>query len=137
LAPAFTASHIKSLTPIFFQKAEQLRDIWLQQLQVHNSDPITNEKQGIKGPRIDVLGWLSRATLDIIGLTGHSIHNFCAYLLTLVVTGFGYTFNSLSPASTAKEPLADAFRTIFSVEEKFEVINVLRIWVPFLRRFVS
>jgi hypothetical protein len=76
--PAFASSHIKSLTPIFWEKAiqvcirldycysypncSQLRDIWLK---------IAEESP--PNPRIDALAWLSRATLDVIGLAGASL----------------------------------------------------------------
>ncbi|KAK7469446.1 hypothetical protein VKT23_003917 [Stygiomarasmius scandens] len=69
LTPAFTHSHIKSLTPIFWEKAEKLRDIWL-------------DKGSLPLARVDALSWLGRATLDVIGLAG-----------------FGYHFNSLSQSS--------------------------------------
>lgn len=73
LSPAFSLSHIKSLTPIFWDKAEQLRDIWLQ-------------SSGDSVPRIDALSYLARATLDTIGLAG-----------------FGYHFNSLSSCDNTNE----------------------------------
>ncbi|KAK0222053.1 cytochrome P450 [Armillaria fumosa] len=60
LSPAFSLSHIKSLTPIFWDKAEQLRDIWLQS----SGNPV----------RIDALSYLARATLDVIGLAGFGYH---------------------------------------------------------------
>ncbi|THV03802.1 cytochrome P450 [Dendrothele bispora CBS 962.96] len=69
LTPAFTHSHIKSLTPIFWEKAEKLRDIWL-------------DKGTLPLARVDALSWLGRATLDVIGLAG-----------------FGYHFDSLSQSS--------------------------------------
>ncbi|KAJ3480363.1 hypothetical protein NLJ89_g12284 [Agrocybe chaxingu] len=87
LTPAFSASHIKSLTPIFWDKATQLRDILLSQADAHpngadaTASPTPNNSNTRQGnpPRIDVLPWLARATLDVIGLAG-----------------FGYTFNALT-----------------------------------------
>lgn len=102
LTPAFSPSHVRSLAPIFFQKAQILRDIW------QNS----NTQQPI-----DVLLWLGRATLDVIG-----------------VAGFGYHFNSLQ---NSNDELAKAFSIIFSAARKFRVITILQVWFPFLRRFVS
>ncbi|TFY57970.1 hypothetical protein EVJ58_g6705 [Rhodofomes roseus] len=72
--------------------------------------------------RVDVLAWLARATLDVIG-----------------EAGFGYQFNSL--ASAAKKggekgnELARAFGVIFSSARKFRVITVLQAWFPELRRY--
>lgn len=69
-------------------------------------------------PTIDVLSWLTRATLDAIGLAG-----------------FGYHFDSLSP-DTSNE-LADAFGVVFSTARKFRFMTIFQVWFPFLRRFVS
>ncbi|KII86568.1 hypothetical protein PLICRDRAFT_113427 [Plicaturopsis crispa FD-325 SS-3] len=103
LTPAFSSSHIKSLHPIFWQKAIQLRDTWLKMA------------QETPAPRVDALSWLSRATLDIIGLAG-----------------FGYTFNSLA---NEDNELANAFSVIFSTARKFRVMTILQVWFPFLRKF--
>ncbi|KAF5337476.1 hypothetical protein D9758_013586 [Tetrapyrgos nigripes] len=108
LTPAFTHSHIKSLTPIFWEMAEKLRDIWL-------------EKSAVPLARVDALSWLSRATLDVIGLAG-----------------FGYAFNSLdseSSSESSKDELANAFSVIFSTARKFRVMTILQVWFPFFRRF--
>jgi hypothetical protein len=80
--------------------------------------------------RIDVLSYLSRATLDVIGLSG-----------------FGYNFDSLPhpeelDASGKREgkkdsELAKAFSVIFSSARKFRAMTILQVWFPFLRRFVS
>jgi len=122
LTPAFSSSHIKSLTPIFWAKASELRDIWLQ-LASGLSTPeshsqYTNNEATTKSPcaaRVDALMWLGRATLDVIGLAG-----------------FGYHFNSLTDDDTE---LANAFRTIFSTARKFRAMTILQTWFPFLRRF--
>ncbi|KAF9220487.1 cytochrome P450 [Gyrodon lividus] len=55
--PAFTAAHITTLTPIFWEIASELRDIWTQ---------LSNEDSKRTSP-IDVLTWLLRATLDVMG----------------------------------------------------------------------
>lgn len=75
--------HIKSLSPIFFEKAiqvrpmrpfhplfvglvpTQLRDIWLSMHSNHTSSQETPSPV-----QVDVLIWLSRATLDVIGQAG-------------------------------------------------------------------
>ncbi|KAK7056615.1 hypothetical protein VNI00_002332 [Paramarasmius palmivorus] len=123
LAPAFTSSHIKSLTPIFWEKAEQLRDIWLSAAERSSysnpSTPTTPSEakwpsENESGVRIDALSWLARATLDIIG-----------------EAGFGYSFNSLE--GSGKDALAEAFGVIFSTARKFRVITILQVWFPILR----
>lgn len=71
---------IRALTETFFAKADrvrvflffssrlqpllsQLRDLWFSEIA---KDPTAT----ITGTRIDIVPWLSRVTLDIIGLTG-------------------------------------------------------------------
>jgi len=74
---------------------------------------------------VDVLAWLARATLDVIG-----------------EAGFGYEFHSLASAAKRGEEkegeseneLARAFGVIFSAARKFRVITVLQAWFPGLRR---
>ncbi|KZT67097.1 cytochrome P450 [Daedalea quercina L-15889] len=180
LGPAFTSAHIKSLSPIFWNKAVELRNIWLDiasssQSHAAPSDPFhviqsskapkgdrafaittsvlpnpfssfmpgkttargQNNHASITRPdsttgstsegssaRVDVLAWLARATLDVIG-----------------EAGFGYRFSSL--ASTVKDDekvekeneLARAFGVIFSSARKFRVMTILQAWFPALRRF--
>jgi len=67
--------------------------------------------------RVDVLNWLGRATLDVIGLAG-----------------FGYAFDALVDDQNV---LAAAFAEVFSAARKFRVIMVLQAWFPILHYFVS
>ena len=67
--------------------------------------------------RVDILNWLGRATLDVIGLAG-----------------FGYAFNSLADD---QNDLATAFAEVFSAARKFRFITVLQAWFPILRYLVS
>ncbi|KAJ7695716.1 cytochrome P450 [Mycena rosella] len=121
LTPAFSASHIRSLTPIFWDKATKLRDIWLhtalgsQADEKETNDTKSNSSVPPGYARVDVLMWLGRATLDAIGLAG-----------------FGYHFNSLTDDNNE---LAHAFGVIFSTARKFRVMTILQVWFPFLRRF--
>jgi hypothetical protein len=62
--PAFGPAQLKSFTPIFNQKASEVRNIWLSQLNENNADIMM----------VDVTSYMSRATLDIIGLAGWSTH---------------------------------------------------------------
>ncbi|KAG6903285.1 hypothetical protein C0995_000180 [Termitomyces sp. Mi166 len=71
LSPAFSKPHLATLAPVFAEKATQLRDLWLAQVDAHPSPP-----------RIDVLAPSARATLDVIG-----------------EAGFGYHFNALSSSA--------------------------------------
>jgi len=58
LTPAFGVSHIKAITPHFWYKANQL---------AHHIG-MEADLQPAEG--IDVMRWMNRVTLDIIGLAG-------------------------------------------------------------------
>ncbi|KAJ7718118.1 cytochrome P450 [Mycena maculata] len=117
LTPAFSSSHIKSLCPIFWDKASKLRDVWLHTASLADGKETNESKSSapVGCARVDVLMWLGRATLDAIGLAG-----------------FGYHFNSLTDDNNE---LAQAFGVIFSTARKFRVMTILQVWFPFLRRF--
>ncbi|KAF8061716.1 cytochrome P450 [Lyophyllum atratum] len=102
--PAFGPSQVRELTEIFFNKAIQLRDIWA----------ADNANQGGTS-RVDALSWLSRTTLDIIGLAG-----------------FNYKFDALSEDPKQNE-LNAAFATIFKAGTKLTIVPMLRAWFPVLR----
>ncbi|THH12146.1 hypothetical protein EW145_g165 [Phellinidium pouzarii] len=90
IGPAFTSQAIKDISPIMFQKAEELKDIWCTiiseglkskwdtiiasiprgALPETKSDPDMDEKSPKEEVIIDVAHWISRATFDIIGLAG-------------------------------------------------------------------
>ncbi|KAG8906125.1 hypothetical protein FRB99_007515 [Tulasnella sp. 403] len=104
LNPVFSAAQIRELTPLFVQKAQQLRDIWKGQL-LEESSGIIN---------VDVLQYLGRAMLDVIG-----------------EAGFGYRFDSLVDESNE---LALAFRNLFAAVTSFNAIEFLQVWIPVLGR---
>ncbi|KXN91995.1 Cytochrome P450 94A2 [Leucoagaricus sp. SymC.cos] len=109
LNPAFSPSEIKQFTEIFFDKAVKLRDIWTAQLQQADGEQ----------RRIDILSWLSRATLDVIG-----------------EAGFGYKFDSLSEEPDKTNELHEAFSIMFKVGTNPSVIRLLRGLIP-ATRFLS
>lgn len=102
--PAFGPAQIRDLTDIFVQKSIQLRDLWASE---------ANRQGGIG--RIDVLSWLSRMTLDVIGLAG-----------------FNYTFDALNENATPNE-LNQAFSTIFHSGTNNRTVMVLRAISPVFR----
>ncbi|KAJ7291595.1 cytochrome P450 [Mycena rebaudengoi] len=100
--PAFGAPQIRELTGIFIEKSIQLRDVWLGE---------AAKKDGVGN--IDVLSWLSKGTLDIIGLAG-----------------FNYKFNSLDP-SAARDEFDEAFTTVTATQMNF--MSLVKAHYPILR----
>ncbi|KAG9090366.1 hypothetical protein FS749_000612 [Ceratobasidium sp. UAMH 11750] len=94
--PSFGPPQIRALVPVFCEKANQLRDIWL--------DLISSNPEGVT---VNVLQGLGRATLDIIG-----------------TTGFGYEFNSLQDGD--EDELAKAFMKIFDTDEGRNMLKTLK-----------
>ncbi|KAG9094931.1 hypothetical protein FS749_011509 [Ceratobasidium sp. UAMH 11750] len=102
--PSFGPPQVRDLVPVFWEKSNKLRDIWLNMIK---SNP---EGAAV----INVLPWLSRATLDIIG-----------------VAGFDYHFNSLDEED--KDELSKAFMRVFEAGQNFSVLTILRSAVPITR----
>nr|BAK09517.1 cytochrome P450 [Postia placenta] len=104
--PAFGPAQIRELTEIFVDKAQQLRDIW------------RNEVTTCGGTaRIDVQSGLTKMTLDAIGLAG-----------------FNYNFNALNPDGKPNK-LNNAFEMMFQrmsdLERSYWLI--IRSLIPILR----
>ncbi|KAJ7698392.1 cytochrome P450 [Mycena rosella] len=104
--PAFGAPQVRELTSIFVDTSIQLRDIWVAQ---------AAQNGGVA--RVEVLSWLSKATLDIIGLAG-----------------FNYRINALGAEShDVPDPLAEAFDALFTSGTGFGVLRLLQSRVSVLR----
>ncbi|KAJ8463981.1 hypothetical protein ONZ45_g17392 [Pleurotus djamor] len=97
--PAFGPIQIRDLTETFVAKAIQLRDVWA--LEVSKAGGTA---------QIDVLSWLSRMTLDVIG--------------------FNYKFDALIGE---RNELNQAFSTVFHANTQFEVFPLLQSLIPPLR----
>ncbi|KAG9018780.1 hypothetical protein FRB90_009784 [Tulasnella sp. 427] len=102
--PCFGPAQIRDLTPIFLEKAFQLRDIWLRQI----------EEGGQDVKELDVMLWLTRATLDVIGLAG-----------------FDYEFDTLTMGETNE--LVRAFIELFAPAQGPPLLSLLTNYLPFLR----
>ncbi|KAI0652675.1 PAH-inducible cytochrome P450 monooxygenase PC-PAH 1 [Trametes meyenii] len=61
--PAFTASQLKSFLPLFRHSAQKLGQKWKEQLHISPDN----------AQRVDVLSWLARCTLDVIGEVGFDV----------------------------------------------------------------
>ncbi|OJA09059.1 hypothetical protein AZE42_04725 [Rhizopogon vesiculosus] len=102
--PAFGPAQIRALTDIFFSKSIKLRDVWS-----------TMTASGEHAIRIDVMGWLSKMTLDVIGLAG-----------------FNYEFDALNSNEKPNE-LNQAFSVMFSAGQRVSLLPILKAWIPLLR----
>ncbi|KAJ7782192.1 cytochrome P450 [Mycena olivaceomarginata] len=99
--PAFGPPQIRELTSIFLEKSEELRNIWA--------------SQAASGAvRLDVLPWLNKTTLDIIGLAG-----------------FDYPFNSLGAERPTE--LAIAFAATVQASTSLSALDMVLAFVPALR----
>ncbi|KAB5588790.1 Cytochrome P450 family protein [Ceratobasidium theobromae] len=94
--PAFGPLQIRNMVPIFWAKANQLRDIWLDMLY-----------DAPRGTTVDVLSWMTRTTLDVIG-----------------IAGFGYEFRSLE--GDGESELAQAFAGIFNSSRDITTFSIVK-----------
>ncbi|KAL7411750.1 putative cytochrome P450 [Mrakia frigida] len=112
MLPSFSAASMRPLVPLFFDKAFELKD---KILQAASEDPNVVEKTG-EG-QVDVMLWIGRATLDVIGLAG-----------------FGFAFDSMK---TAENELANAFKRMFAASQDITVLAILQNFFPIFKMIPS
>ncbi|KAG2140907.1 cytochrome P450 [Suillus bovinus] len=105
--PAFGPAQIRALTDIFFAKSIKLRNVW-------STMTVASEHAA----RIDVIPWLSKMTLDVIGLAG-----------------FNYDFDTLNATGKSNE-LNQAFSLLLSASQQTRILPRLKAWIPLLRWIV-
>ncbi|KAG1908913.1 cytochrome P450 [Suillus fuscotomentosus] len=66
--PAFGPAQIRALTDIFLSKSIKLRDIW-------STMTVASEHAA----RMDIMPWLSKMTLDVIGVENYASHGLSLY----------------------------------------------------------
>ncbi|KAJ7679608.1 cytochrome P450 [Mycena rosella] len=104
--PAFGAPQVRELTSIFVDTSIQLRDIWAAE---------AAKNGGVA--RVEILSWLSKATLDMIGLAG-----------------FNYRINALgTDDNDTPDELAEAFESLVHSETNFSLIRFLQFRFPIFR----
>ncbi|KAG2149760.1 cytochrome P450 [Suillus cothurnatus] len=125
IAPAFSTQSIKAMTPIFFQKAEELRDKWES---LASSPTLVEDAKFPPLPAppyspspsfaeavIDVAHWFSLATFDVIGLAG-----------------FDYHFHALQCES---EEVYLAYRNMFRIADKGPKLRELvQLYFPMIEK---
>jgi len=106
LNPAFGVAQIRAVTEIFVEKAVQLRDIWARQAEQQNG-----------AASIEVLSWLRRMTLDVIGQAG-----------------FNYQFDALENNGKSNE-LDEVFTKLFHSPQAntYNVFRLSQAIMPILR----
>ena len=99
LNPAFKYHHIRDLYPVFWEKSGEMVNVVTKELKNGTAGTDTNDK----GTVLEFDNWLSRCTLDIIGIAGmgfnfNAIHDPSNELNKLYRTVFG---NETTPAARA------------------------------------
>ncbi|KAL2161419.1 hypothetical protein VTH06DRAFT_7980 [Thermothelomyces fergusii] len=100
LSPGFSISAIRTFTPVFWEKALLMADLQRRRLDV----------AGGSSTSLEVLEWLNRCTLDIIGMAG-----------------FGYDIDSLRDTSL---PLRRAYRLIFNFDLPSRILHGAQAFFP-------
>ncbi|KIX09012.1 uncharacterized protein Z518_00090 [Rhinocladiella mackenziei CBS 650.93] len=103
LTPAFSISSIRSLMPIFWEKSLHMAKLWETEMAAEKST----------SKCFEVLEWLNRTTLDIIGRAG-----------------MGTDIDSLDDPDT---PLRDAYRRCFDFDLQARIINGLAAFTTLVR----
>ncbi|KAL2260691.1 hypothetical protein VTK26DRAFT_5240 [Humicola hyalothermophila] len=103
LAPAFSVQAIKAITPAFWNKALFLGSLWHKEVRQKGENTI----------KIEILEWINRCTLDIIG-----------------EAGFGYEIGCLDNQDL---PIRQAYRLVFNFDLLSRVFHGLQAFFPFTR----
>ncbi|KAI1784699.1 cytochrome P450 [Ganoderma leucocontextum] len=104
--PAFGPAQVRELTEVFLEKATRLCDYWNYQIASSSQETL----------RTNVMGGLSKMTLDVIGLAG-----------------FNYEFDTLNTEKPPNE-LSVAFQEIFKLPPRLNVRQILWALIPVLSR---
>ena len=110
--PAFAYRHVKDLYPLFWSKAGEMVKCIARATQTEGAELPPDLASA---PQVEIAGWASRATLDIIG-----------------EAGMGRDFNALQDP---QNELNRAYRTIFVPSRQDEIFGLLRLIFP--RRFLQ
>ncbi|KAF8834516.1 cytochrome P450 [Paxillus ammoniavirescens] len=117
LNPAFGPAQIRGLTDIFLAKAIRLRDLWLCET--------ANTAVNTDGARFEIMSWLNRTSLDVIGLAGK--FDFSC---------FNYNIDALGATEKPNE-LNVVFATVLSAFHKVDVLFALQVLIPCFRFIVT
>ncbi|KAG8414744.1 hypothetical protein J3459_014105 [Metarhizium acridum] len=118
LMPAFAFRHIKDLYPTFWSKSREMAQVLSATIKAKSDSSVAAEEKISADPNapqhapgaIEVYDWSSRATLDIIG-----------------VSGMDRDFNSLNDPANK---LNQTYKTIFNTGRVGRFIRLLALFVP-------
>lgn len=106
--PAFAYRHVKDLYPVFWSKSCELAKAITTASQTQGSESVQDLKNA---PVVEISGWASRATLDIIG-----------------VAGMGKDFDAIKDPDNE---LHNTYRTLFQVGGQASILGILSLILPF------
>ncbi|KAI0268696.1 cytochrome-450 hydroxylase [Gloeopeniophorella convolvens] len=104
--PAFSIQNMRALVPLVFSKGEELKDRWMELIQEHGAHG--SDKQ-LKGMRLDICHWVSRATFDVIGLAGFD------YQFNAIQNEDNELFNAYKDMFEMAISQSQSFRTLVAV----------------------
>ena len=105
--PAFTYRHIKELYPLFWSKSCEMVRAIARESQTNDAE---QSRDLSSAPVVEIAGWASRATLDIIGMAG-----------------MGQDFNALQDP---QNELIRAYRNIFKQDKLTMFLGLLGVFFP-------
>ena len=120
LNPSFSPQSIRDCMPVFYDKANELKDVLLALLDDPTGAAPTPAQacDVVKGGRkVDVMSFLAKCTIDVIGLAG-----------------FNYDFHALSEP---RNELADAYKKMFTAGQATTPLTLIQALVPYMDRIVS
>lgn len=100
LAAGFSIQSIRALTPIFWEKSLLMAKLWTDEMSAED----------VKTKSFEVLQWLNRCTLDIIGKAG-----------------FGYDIKSLEDPTV---PIREAYRLVFAFDIFSRLLHGMQAFIP-------
>jgi cytochrome P450 len=114
LMPAFAFRHIKELYPLFWEKSKESAIAMTERAKIDAGKPRTSdvEKNPIAADQaiMEIGGWASRATLDIIGMAG-----------------MGKDFGAIANPDT---PLLRTYNTIFRPSRQAQALGLIGLFLP-------
>ncbi|BGP08742.1 hypothetical protein JCM10049v2_004592 [Rhodotorula toruloides] len=138
--PSFGPAHLRELVPSFFEHANELRDVWKDLIaQGHSDEKVWKDEEKAQEyaktkpegeALVNVIAWLNRLTLDIIGDAGFG-YRFDA--VAQHNNALGAAFSSMfSPRAAARKPTPYRImlqRTIGFFVRKLPILKIAD-WVP-------